>query len=201
MPRLVYMNLSTLNTLSKEQFACGMGEILKHGLIKNPSYFDWCKNNIEKIQSKDFNALLYMIIESCKIKRDIVEKDPTEQGNRALLNFGHTLGHAIEKLKNFEMLHGQCVAVGCVAAMKLSVMRRMISEKELYVAEECFRMFGLPVRVNNLAAEDIVKISKSDKKMESGKIKYVLLKNVGDAYVDKTISDEELLKTCEYILQ
>ena len=80
-------------------------------------------------------------------------------------------------------------------------LRRMISEKELYVAEECFRMFGLPVRVNNLAAEDIVKISKSDKKMESGKIKYVLLKNVGDAYVDKTISDEELLKTCEYILQ
>lgn len=201
MPRLVYMNLSTLNTLSEEQFSCGMGEILKHGLIKNSEYFDWCKNNSKKIKSKDKEMLLYMIMESCKIKRDVVEQDPTEKGERALLNFGHTLGHAVEKLKNFDMLHGQCVAVGCVAAMKLSAMRHMISEKELYEAEECFKMFGLPVRVSGLLPKNIVEISKSDKKMEAGKIKFILLKDVGNAYVDKTISDEELLRSCEYILQ
>lgn len=201
MPRLVYMNLSALNTLSDEQFSCGMSEILKHGLIKNPAYFEWCKENVQKIRTKDYKTLLRMIQESCKIKRDIVEKDPTEKDERALLNFGHTLGHAIEKLKNFKMLHGQCVSIGCVAAMKISMIHGMITETELDDVEECFKIFGLPTRVNNLSSKDIVTISKSDKKMEAGKIKFVLLKEIGNAYVDKTISDEELLKACEYILQ
>ena len=79
MPRLVYMNLSVLNTLSDEQFSCGMGEILKHGLIKNREYFTWCMDNADKIQERDYETLLYMIKESCKIKRDVVEKDPTEK--------------------------------------------------------------------------------------------------------------------------
>ena len=138
MPRLVYMNLSVLNTLSDEQFSCGMGEILKHGLIKNREYFTWCMDNADKIQERDYETLLYMIKESCKIKRDVVEKDPTEKGDRALLNFGHTLGHAVEKLKNFEMLHGQCVAVGAVAAMKLSAMRGNVLEEDVANSENCF---------------------------------------------------------------
>lgn len=200
MPRLVYMNLSVLNTLSDEQFACGMGEILKHGLIKNSEYFQWCNNHYEKIQSRDYDTLLYMIKESCKIKRDVVEQDPTEKGDRALLNFGHTLGHAVEKLKNFELLHGQCVAIGCMAALKLSAMRGMISDETCVSVGECFKKFGLPFSVNGISSKDIVKISKSDKKMEAGKIKFVLLKNIGNAYVDKTVSDGELLTAAEYIL-
>ncbi len=201
MPRLVYMNLSVLNTLTPEQFSCGMGEILKHGLIKNKDYFTWCMENAEKILAKDFDTLLYMIVESCKIKRDVVEKDPTEKGDRALLNFGHTLGHAVEKLMNFKLLHGQCVAVGCVAALKLSVMRGELTEEELGYVEECFKSFGLPVTVEKLTAEEILKISKSDKKMEAGKIKFVLLQALGNAYVEKNVTDAELLKASEYIIQ
>ena len=200
MPRLVYMNLSVLNTLSAEQFSCGMGEILKHGLIKNTAYFEWCMKHAAQIMEKEFDTLLYMIKESCKIKRDVVEKDPTEKGDRALLNFGHTLGHAVEKLKNFEMLHGQCVSVGCVAAMKLSMMRGLISQEDLSYAEKCFETFGLPVQVKGLTAEDILEISKSDKKMEAGKIKFVLLREIGNAYVDKTVTDSELMEASEYIL-
>ena len=200
MPRLVYMNLSVLNTLSEEQFACGMGEILKHGLIKNSEYFEWCLQNHEAILSRDYPTLLYMIKESCKIKRDVVEKDPTEKGDRALLNFGHTLGHAVEKLKNFELLHGQCVAIGCVAALKLSAMRGMISNESCRYAESCFEKFGLPSAVKGITAEDILNISKSDKKMEAGKIKFVLLNSIGNAYVDKTVSDTELLSAAESIL-
>lgn len=200
MPRLVYMNLSVLNTLSPEQFACGMGEILKHGLIKNSSYFDWCMEHSEEIQARDYDTLLYMIKESCKIKRDVVEKDPTEKGDRALLNFGHTLGHAVEKLKDFELLHGQCVAIGCVAALKLSAMRGMISEASCDKIKASFEKFGLPSSVNGITAENILEISKSDKKMEAGKIKFVLLKSIGDAYVDKTVSDAELIAASEYIL-
>lgn len=201
MPRLVYMNLSVLNTLSNEQFSCGMGEILKHGLIKNADYFSWCMEHAEQIRNKDFDTLLYMIKESCKIKRDMVEKDPTEKGDRALLNFGHTLGHAVEKLKDFEMLHGQCVAVGCVAALKLSQMRDMVSQEELSYIEDCFEAFDLPVRAEGLTSQDILEISKSDKKMEAGKIKFVLLRSIGNAYVDKTVTDQELLEASEYILQ
>ena len=200
MPRLVYMNLSVLNTLPDEQFSCGMGEILKHGLIKNASYFTWCMEQADQIQSKDFDTLLYMIKESCKIKRDVVEKDPTEKGDRALLNFGHTLGHAVEKLKNFEMLHGQCVAVGCVAALKLSQMRGMVSIEELSYIERCFKAFQLPIRAEGLTSQDILEISKSDKKMEAGKIKFVLLREIGNAYVDKTVTDQELIEASEYIL-
>lgn len=201
MPRLVYMNLSVLNTLSDEQFSCGMGEILKHGLIKNREYFDWCMAHAEEIQERDYETLLYMIKESCKVKRDVVEKDPTEKGDRALLNFGHTLGHAVEKLKNFEMLHGQCVAVGCVAAMKLSAMRGNISEADVSYVETCFEKFGLPIRADGITSEEILEISKSDKKMEAGKIKFVLLHEIGNAYVDKTVSDTELLEASEYLLQ
>ena len=200
MPRLVYMNLSVLNTLSAEQFSCGMGEILKHGLIKNKDYFLWCMEYAKKIQSRDYETLLHMIKESCKVKRDVVEKDPTEQGERALLNFGHTLGHAVEKLKNFELLHGQCVAIGSVAAMKLSAMKGHISESDVLYVEKCFECFGLPIRVENITEEDILAVSKSDKKMEAGKIKFVLLQDLGNAYVDKTVSDEELIKASKYLL-
>ncbi len=200
MPRLVYMNLSVLNTLSAEQFSCGMGEILKHGLIKNKEYFAWCMKNADKILTRNYETLLYMIKESCKIKRDVVEKDPTEKGDRALLNFGHTLGHAVEKLKNFEMLHGQCVAVGCIAAMKLSAMRGYISEAEVSYAEKCFESVGLPIRVEGITAKEILEISKSDKKMEAGKIKFVLLNEIGNAYVDKTVTDEELIQASKYLL-
>ena len=200
MPRLVYMNLSVLNTLSDEQFSCGMGEILKHGLIKNKPYFAWCMDHVDQIMKRDYETLLYMIKESCKVKRDVVEKDPTEQGDRALLNFGHTLGHAVEKLKNFEMLHGQCVAVGCVAAMKLSSMRGMISEEEVCYVEKCFESFGLPIRTEGITSDEILQISKSDKKMDAGKIKFVLLQEIGNAYVDKTVTDEELLAASDYLL-
>ena len=200
MPRLVYMNLSVLNSLTEEQFSCGMGEILKHGLIKDSSYFEWCMEHAEKIQSRDYETLLHMIRESCKIKRDIVELDPTEKGDRALLNFGHTLGHAVEKIKNFELLHGQCVALGIVTAMKLSAMKGNISEETIGFVEQCLKKFNLPTRVEGLAAADILKVSKLDKKMEAGKIKFILLQELGNAYVDRTVSDEELLIAAETIL-
>lgn len=200
MPRLVYMNLSVLNTLSEEQFSCGMGEILKHGLIKDRDYFRWCMEHADAIRARDYETLLYMIQESCKIKRDVVEKDPTEQGDRALLNFGHTLGHAVEKLKNFKLLHGQCVAVGCVAAIKLSCMRGNLSQEQVTYVEECLARFGLPTRIERLRGNDILKISKSDKKMEAGKIKFILLKEIGNAYIEKNVTDEEILAVSQYLL-
>jgi len=199
MPRLVYMNLSTLQSLSKRQFISGMAEILKHGLIKNAAYYDWLLENRDAILDRNIDMLLPMIEESCKIKRDVVEKDPTEKGDRALLNFGHTVGHAVEKLKNFRLYHGECVAIGAVASAYISWKRGYLDEGEFGEIRDMFIGFGLPVRVSGLTSEDILQATKSDKKMEAGKINFVLLKTMGEAYVATDVTDEELLAAINYI--
>ncbi len=201
MPRLVYMNLSVLNTLSERQFACGMAEILKHGLIKNAAYYDWLLENKEAILRREYEALLPMIEESCKVKRAVVEKDPLEQGERALLNFGHTIGHAVEKLKNFQLMHGECVALGSVAAAWISRERGLLTIADVEKICQGFEMFGLPISTEGLDAQAVLKTTRSDKKMEAGAIKFVLLEKPGSAFVDKTVSAEELLAAIEKILE
>lgn len=199
MPRLVYMNLRTLESLSRRQFASGMGEVLKHGLIKDLPYYTWLLEHMDEIEEREFDALLPMVAKSCKIKRDVVEKDPTEQGERALLNFGHTIGHAVEKLKNFRLLHGECVAIGAVAASYVSWKRGWLEEEEFMEIRDMFIGFGLPVRVSGLASRDILEATRMDKKMEAGKIKFVLLKAMGEAVVVRDVTDEELLAAIDYI--
>ena len=140
-----------------------------------------------------------MIGESCRIKQHVVEEDPTEQGIRAWLNFGHTVGHAVEKLKNFQMSHGECVAVGCAAAARISQRRGFLAEEDCIRMEELLCCYGLPVRVSGLSPEEILQTTKIDKKMESGRIKFVLLHEPGEAYVAKDVSDEELLEGIRYI--
>lgn len=194
------MNPAVLTTLPERQFASGMGEILKHGLIKNGEYFQWLLENQRAIRSHEMDVLLPMIEESCKIKRAVVEQDPTEQGERALLNFGHTIGHAVEKLKNFSMSHGECVAIGTTAASYLSWKQGLISEKDLVYICEGLKEFGLPVRTDGLSAEEVLKATKSDKKMDAGSIKFVLLRHIGDAFVERTLTDEELLEAIRWIL-
>ena len=115
-PKLVYMNISVLKSLSDRLFNSGFGEIIKHGLIKDAAYYEWLRDNISNIKSRNSDALEQMIYVSCNIKREVVEKDPKEKGDRALLNYGHTLGHAIEKLMDFKLYHGECVTLGMIAA-------------------------------------------------------------------------------------
>ena len=201
MPRLVYMNLSVLQTLPERQFASGMAEIIKHGLIKDGEYFRWLVLNREAILDRRPEALLPMIRESCRIKRDVVEKDPTEQGERALLNFGHTIGHAVEKLKNFQLYHGECVAIGCAAAAYLSWKRGLIEEGELQRICETFERFSLPVRTDGLDAAEVLRTTKSDKKMDAGSIRFILLKSVGEAFIDRTVTEEELLDAITWITE
>ena len=127
------------------------------------------------------------------IKKQVVEKDPTEQGDRALLNFGHTIGHAIEKAKNFELFHGECVALGSVAAAYISWKRELLSMEEYYEIRDMFVPFYLPISVDGIDPQEIVELTKSDKKMQGGKIKFVLLKKIGKAFIDSTVTEEEIL--------
>ena len=199
MPRLVYMNLNVLKTLPDRQFACGMGEIIKHGLIQDSDYLEKLSIYQREICDTNYAALLWMVAGSCKVKRHVVEEDPTEQGIRAWLNFGHTIGHSVEKLKDFTLCHGECVAIGCAAAAWMSWKRGLISEKEKEAAEQLLLDYQLPVRVKGLKPEDIVKTTKLDKKMDAGKVKFVLLKKIGEAFVTRDVEDEELLRASRYV--
>lgn len=199
MPKLVYTNIATLLTLDSEQFSSGMGEIVKHGLIKDLAYYDWLQENKEEIQKRNLTSCEEMVLGSDKIKQAVVENDPYEQGERAILNFGHTLGHAIEKLMNFEMCHGQCVALGCLCAGYLSKKKGFITESELEKMKSMFDLFELPTTFPKLDFDLIISTTKSDKKMDAGTIKFVLLKEIGQAYVDLAVTDADMKEALAWI--
>jgi len=121
-PELVYVNTTTLKTLPAVEFACGMGEAIKHGFIRDKSYLEYMVDQREAIQRMDHEALSYVIGRSCEIKASVVSEDERELGIRAILNFGHTIGHAVERLMNFQLLHGQCVALGIMASVYMAAM-------------------------------------------------------------------------------
>lgn len=200
-PSYVYMNTSTLKTLDKRQINCGLGEIIKHGFIKNKDYYWWIKDNTENILNLDDEIIEEMIYVSCDIKRAVVENDPKEKGERALLNFGHTLGHAIEKLSDFKLYHGECVVLGIICALHISLCRDLIKRADLDEAIATFDNLGFPLKISDITAQDILETSKSDKKMDAGKIKFILLNGVGNGYIDNTVSDEELLNAAEFVLK
>lgn len=192
-PRLVYMNFSVLKSLGKRQFVSGMGEIIKHGLIKDMAYYQWIKSHRNEILSRDTGILSELVYKSCEIKGLVVEQDPKEQGERALLNFGHTIGHAVEKLENFSLLHGECVALGMVGAAKISLLRGGICMSDFEDIKNTMTSFGLPVMLKKAhSVSEIVSTTKLDKKMEAGAIKFILLSPMGRGIIDKTVTDEEL---------
>lgn len=199
-PKLVYMDLHTLDTLDERQFACGMAEILKHGLLRDAPYHQWLEDAQTRIQARETAAIQEMIFRSCQIKADIVEQDPMEKGPRALLNLGHTIGHAVEKVMDFQMLHGQCVALGCVAAAYISCRRGLISADDLDKIERMNGLYQLPVRLTkNLDTREILDATKKDKKMSQGQIRFILLRRIGEAVVDTTVSEEELCRAVDHL--
>lgn len=201
MPKLVYINISTLKTLPEKEFSAGMGEVLKHGLIKDKAYYEWLLSNAERLKEKEITALKEAVAGSNRIKRTVVQNDPREKGERMHLNFGHTLGHAIEKLKDFSLLHGECVALGSVAAMKISAGRGLIPMEEVERLKEALKTFGLAVSVEDLTCDEIIRASKNDKKMDSGTIRFILLEAIGCACVDSTVTEDEMKYGLDCILK
>ncbi len=199
MPRLVYMNMAVLKSLEDRQFFSGFAEVMKHGLIKDHIFYEWLIDNMYEICERDLDVLEEMIMRSCTVKKLVVEKDPTEKGERALLNFGHTIGHAIEKAKHFELLHGECVALGAVAAAYISWKHELLSMDEYYEIRDMFVPFYLPISVDGISPEEVLKLTKSDKKMEEGRLKFVLLKKVGKAVIDTSVTDEDILNALNEI--
>ena len=205
-PQAVYINLSVLSTLPDREYYSGFGEIIKHGLIKNKEYVIDLKENVGDALNRDMNLLEEIVYQSCLVKQNVVENDPTEKNERALLNFGHTIGHAIEKFMDFSLLHGECVAIGMVAASYLSYLRKNISEESLNEIISIIKAYHLPAFVDikseqvTLNSTELISIVKHDKKMISGQIRFILLKELGNAYIDKTVTDDEMTKAISFIM-
>ncbi|MDD7220505.1 MAG: 3-dehydroquinate synthase [Clostridia bacterium] len=200
-PVLVYMNMSTLHSLPDTEFACGMGEILKTGLICDGDFFRFVNSNQPFIKERKLDILSVMIRRCCEIKAGVVERDPKEKGERALLNLGHTVGHAVEKLKDFRLLHGQCVGLGLIAAAYLSMKRNLLTQEEYEEIRISCKNFDLPLTVDGLKAEDVLLATKKDKKMEQGHIKFILMNGIGKSFIDTTVTDSELISAIGEILK
>ena len=201
MPRLVYENIGSLKTLPAEQFSAGMGEVIKHGLIQSRAYYEWILSHREEIRSMEMGTLEELVVESNHIKRRVVERDPEEKGDRMLLNFGHTLGHAIEKLKNFELLHGECVALGSIAGMYISAKRGLLPTEEIDRFCDALSWFGLKTSTDGLDRDEVIAATANDKKMDSGVIRFILLREIGQAFVDRTVTREDMAEALELILR
>lgn len=195
MPSYVCINPTVLNTLPDRDFISGFAEIIKHSIIKDRNYFDYLKENAEAALKKDYDILTSVIHRSCEIKKSVVEEDPTEKGIRAILNFGHTIGHAIEKYVDFRLMHGECVALGSAASLYISMNRGLVTEKEYELCLDMIASYGLPVTTSYISYDDIdniIDITKNDKKSDNNTIKFILTEHIGNAFIDKSVSETEM---------
>ena len=200
-PSAVYINVNALKSLPEREFSAGMGEVVKHAFIRDAGFYNFLKAQKYGIICKDAELLTSMIHQSLSIKKAVVEKDPKEKGERALLNFGHTIGHAIEKVSNFDLLHGECVAIGIVASAVVSVLRGTISTDDAVKVRELLVAFGLPVKSPAIKKEELLAVCHKDKKADGNKIKFILLKSIGEAYIDPEVSDDEIWSAFQTIIQ
>ena len=198
MPKLVYVNINTLNTLPGIEFTSGMGEVIKHGLIFDKDYYYWLFDNSEKILAGDPKASAHMVLVSQKIKKQVVENDPYEKGQRAILNFGHTLGHAIEREKEFVLSHGQCVGLGMLAAFDICIKKNKLTEGDRDFLKQLMEVYSFDTDTN-MDVEKVFEATFNDKKMEAGKIKFILLDSIGKAFIDREVSKIDMLEALNSI--
>jgi 3-dehydroquinate synthase len=179
-PRVVIADTATLETLPDRELSAGLAEVIKHGAIIDAQFFDWIEANIGLLMARDKGALAYAIARSCEIKADVVRQDEREGGLRAILNFGHTFGHAIENGLGYgEWLHGEAVGCGMVMAADLSQRMGLVDEATVARMRALVAAAGLPVKAPDLGTERWLELMEVDKKNEGGAIKFILLKPLG----------------------
>lgn len=184
-PQCVVIDTDTLNTLDDRQLKAGIAEVIKYGVINDPDFFSWLETNMAAVLARDPQALSYAIARSCRNKAHIVSLDEKEAGMRALLNLGHTFGHAIETAMNYTgCLHGEGVAIGMCLAAKLSQKMDWIDQETVDKIVYLIEGAGLPTLIpENLKAEQLLSLMQVDKKVQAGRIRFVLLKAIGNTLV------------------
>jgi shikimate kinase/3-dehydroquinate synthase len=197
-PQVVLADISSLNTLPDQELRAGMAEVIKYGLIRDLPFLEWLEVNMEKLLARDLDALQIAVVRSCENKAEVVGNDERESGDRALLNLGHTFGHAIENGMGYGVwLHGEAVATGTVMAADLSHRMGWISEQDVARVKQIFERAGLPIVAPNLGVEQYLQLMGLDKKVLDGQIRFVLLKSLGHAVMTSEVPVELLTATLE----
>jgi 3-dehydroquinate synthase len=194
-PQAVYIDTNTLDTLAEREFAAGMAEVIKYGIIYDAAFFTYLENNIERILAKDQEVLSHMIARCCQIKADIVALDEREQNIRALLNLGHTFGHAIEAEQGYgNWLHGEAVAAGMVIASELAMQRGDINLTDVERITALIKAFSLPIAgPETMSAQSYIVHMLRDKKALNNRMRFVLPTSIGSAQVVSDVTEQMLV--------
>ncbi len=198
-PRLVYINSSVLKTLPHREFVSGMGEVIKHAVIRDYEFFEYLKTNMDNVKELSDETMLDVIYKNCLIKASVVSEDEKEMGVRAVLNFGHTFGHAVESYSNFKLSHGECVALGMIAACKVSLMRGLILESYLDEIIKILTDYGFCVKTELADIEQVIDLMQKDKKKSFKKLKFILPSGKGSVILCDDLTDEEIIDAFKFI--
>ncbi len=198
-PSVIIIDIDLLSTLPKRQFISGLAEVVKYGIINNKSFLSWINKNTDNILKRRSKELLKIVSVSIKEKINIVQKDEKEKNVRAFLNFGHTLGHAIESSMSYKgILHGEAIGIGMVFASAISVEKSTLTINDFNLVEETIRNLKLPVCFpSKIKVKKIVKHLDFDKKKKSGKNNFVLIKSIGNCFITDKLTKKFILEMVE----
>lgn len=196
-PRLVLIDLDTLDTLPQREYLCGLAETLKYGVALDREFFDYLAKAVEALKMRDKEALLQVVARSCAIKASVVERDEREGGLRAVLNYGHTLGHAVETVAGYGVIkHGEAVAIGMAQIAKISCQRGYSTREEWNLIVELISRFGLSTQLPDFPTSEYQKIIEHDKKKRDDGVDFIFNQGIGDFVIEKVTDIGSLLDNC-----
>jgi len=201
-PVAVFTDTEVLSTLPKREFSAGLAEVIKYGIIRDTEFYDWLEENIELVMGRDDKALEYTIERSCINKAEVVAEDERESGIRAILNLGHTFGHAIETALSYkDWLHGEAVGCGMLMAADLSMRLGLLSQEKVDRIRTLLERTNLPTKIHkDVKLEQMLENMKVDKKARDGVLYLILLNDIGKAIVSSEYTEEALKETINYFL-
>jgi 3-dehydroquinate synthase len=194
-PRLVHIDVATLHTLPEREYAAGLAEIVKYGVIRDREFFRWLATHRQAVMDQAPEALITLVKRSCQIKADVVEIDEKESSLRAILNFGHTYGHAVETLSGYGVVrHGEAVAIGMVVAAAVAAELGLCRNEDIVAIRDLLSAFGLPVQLPDLPLGSVLEVMARDKKVKGGVLRLVLNRGLGDCLIRDIVEPESLLQ-------
>jgi 3-dehydroquinate synthase len=186
-PKLVAADIDTLKTLPAVELSNGMAEVIKHAAISDAEFFDYLEKNMEKAIARDAEVLEYIVTKNVRIKAAVVTIDEKETGLRQILNYGHTVGHAVEVVSGFKLKHGQAVAIGMVAEAKISRRLGVLPSNNIERLEKLLVKAGLPTGIPELDNKKLMQAMAHDKKVRRGRLTFALLKSIGEAFITSDV--------------
>ncbi len=203
-PSLVLADTALLGTLTQRDFLAGYGEVVKYGLLGDAAFFDWLEKQGSAMRTGDMDARVRAVTRSCEMKADIVQRDETEQGDRALLNLGHTFCHALEAATGYSdrLLHGEGVAIGCALAFELSARLGLCSQEDPSRVRAHLRDMGMKVDIADIPgdlpdAQTLLDLMGQDKKVQDGKLRFILARGIGEAFITSDVPHDAVLSVLQ----